>query len=300
MIAFERLGFAFCCVFFFCRIPDILMSSNSDFRIYIVASNMNSKHKKKHNTATRLYLLRDEVIKQNYPKANQIKSKPIKIIYNTSHIMLSVSAKPFHPVHGKEIDTIIYNDGIPSMSLRGVSDTEFLHSMLTDEVMDDAYPPSAAEAAELDAVETFVALLAQFSILEEREEQTRLFGAAPTTTTAGGAAASFLGKRWCARRELVDKPHPAKHSIQPVLHNHTQQPELLQEAGPSGAASKETLLVLPPTDLHSLTVKDHKIQQRELARMARHNAASSNNKTNWNRHQQKGNKIPIQQPRKFT
>lgn len=169
--------------------------------------------------------------------------------------------------------------------------------MLTDEVMDEAYPPSAAEAAELDAVETFVALLAQFSILEEREEQTRLFGAAPAT---GGAAASFLGKRWCARRELVDKPHPAKHSIQPVLHNHTQQPELQEAGTSSSSSSKETLLVLPPTDLHSLTVKDHKIQQRELARMARHNAASSNNKTNWNRHQQKGNKIPIQQPRKFT
>lgn len=207
--------------------------------------------------------------------------------------MLSVTAKPFHPVHGKEIETMIYNDGIPSLALRGLSDTEFLHTMLTDETIDEAYPPSAAEAAELESVEKFVALLAKLAHLEEREEHTRLFGHAH-----GGSNASFLGKRWSARRELVDKPHPAKYSITPVHHHPNKQQQQQHDAGDdTSSKTKESLLVLPPAGQHTLSVKDHKIQQRELSRMTRH---SSSGKTSWNRHQQKGNRIPIQQPRKFT
>jgi len=194
--------------------------------------------------------------------------------------MLSVTAKPFHPVHGKEIDTIIYNDGIPSASFSG-SESELL-TMITDETIDEAFPPSAQDAAELEAVEIFVEMLATLSHLEEREEKTRFDPAHPD---------SFFGKRWHSRRELVDKPRPAKHSITPVVHRNQH------ESNDAPAKNKESLVDYNLSQ--SLSVRDHKSHQREISRMTRH-TMSNKNKQNWNRHQQKANNsIPVHQPRKF-
>jgi len=180
--------------------------------------------------------------------------------------MLSVTAKPFHPVHGKEVDSIIYNDGIPCLSFQG-SDTEFLHS-ITDDAIDEAFPPTAQEAAELEAVEAFVEMMAALAHLEEREEKTRFH---PDHTG--------LAKRWFVRRELVDKPHPARHSIKPVIHHHQHNDENVTD------------LVAFATQCFS--VKEHKSRQREVSRMERH-SMSNKNKKNVNRQQH----IPIQQPRK--
>merc|ERR1711884_974495 len=129
--------------------------------------------------------------------------------------MLSVTAKPFHPTHGKEIDAIIYNDGIPSLSYydenENKSETEITHDFLrsiTDETIEEAFPPSAEDAAELDEVDVFVELMASLAHLEEREERTRF-----------DPDYKLFGKRWMSRRELVDKPHPPKHTITPVIHS---------------------------------------------------------------------------------
>lgn len=178
--------------------------------------------------------------------------------------MLSVTAKPFHPVHGKEIDYIICNDGIPSLSFKGTH-TEFIHS-ITDECIDEAFPPTAQEAAELEAVDIFVEMMAKLEEREEREEMTRFH------------PKSGLGKRWEARRELVDKPRPAKHSIKPVIHHRQPHDEDVTD-----------LVAFDPN--HHFSVKEHKLREREISRMARH---SMSNKKNTNRHQH----IPIQQPRK--
>jgi len=183
--------------------------------------------------------------------------------------MLSVTAKPFHPVHGTEINAIIYNDGIPSCSFQG-SDTEFLHS-IADEAIDEAFPPSAQEAAELEAVEMFVEMMANLAHLEEREEMTRFSENHPG-----------LGKRWEARRELNGKPRPAKHSVKPVIHVHRPN------------EAKITDLVAFDVERAQGSLKEYRMIQRETERMARLTTPHKN-KVVTNRHKKQ---MPIQQPRK--
>ena len=62
--------------------------------------------------------------------------------------------------------TTIFNQGVPSLTFSG-SESEFLHT-IADEAIDEAFPPNAAEAAELEAAETFVSLMAQLALLEEK------------------------------------------------------------------------------------------------------------------------------------
>jgi len=185
--------------------------------------------------------------------------------------MLSVTAKPFHPTHGTEINTIIYNDGIPSCSFEG-SDSEFLHT-ITDEAIEEAFPPSAQEAAELEAVEVFVEMLANLAHLEEKEEMTRF---SPDHTG--------LGKRWEVRRELQGKPRPAKHSVKPVMHYQHPHP------------SEEHVKDLVAFDLEKAhgSLKEQRMIQRETERMARLTTPHKN-KTVAIKHKKQ---MPIQQPRK--
>lgn len=183
--------------------------------------------------------------------------------------MLSVTAKPFHPVHGTEVNAIIYNDGIPSCSFKG-SDTEFLHT-ITDEAIDEAFPPSAQEAAELEAVEMFVEMMAMLSHMEEKEELTRF-----------SDEHTGLGKRWQARRELKSKPRPAKHSVKPVVHRHHPGEE------------KATELVGFDAERNHATLQEHRLRQREIQRMARLTTPRISKKVT-NRHK---NHTPIQIPRK--
>lgn len=177
--------------------------------------------------------------------------------------VLSPLAEPFHPFVGALVpNTIIYNDGIPSLSFQG-SESEFLH-LITDETIDEIFPPDAQEAAEIEAMEMFVGLMADLAYLEEREEATR------------SVEHSGLTKRWVARRELEDRPRPAKHLVTPVIHGH-----------PRGEDVK-VLVALDPSHIHS----EHRMRQREVSRMAKvpkHNLKVSP----VNSHQKQ-----IQQPRK--
>lgn len=119
--------------------------------------------------------------------------------------VLSPGAAPFHPSF-EPVHLVIYNDGVPTMSIPGGSETQILHG-IQDDAIDERFPPDAVEAAELEAVETYVDMLATFSLMEEREEKAR---------------ESFIGlaKRWKARREagLLHRPRPAKHLVESVKH----------------------------------------------------------------------------------
>merc|ERR1711935_624487 len=53
------------------------------------------------------------------------------------------------------------------------SDTELLKNF-SDETLDEAFPPTAQEAAELEAAEAFVFLMANLDVLERKEEAIRL------------------------------------------------------------------------------------------------------------------------------
>lgn len=184
--------------------------------------------------------------------------------------MLSVTAKPFHPVHGMEMNAVICNDGIPSCCFQG-TESEFLHS-IADEAIDEAFPPSAEEAAELEAVEIFVEMMAMLAHLEEKEEMTRF-----------SEDHKGLGKRWMARRELKNKPRPAKHTVEKVVH-YSKKPTV------------EKMTDLVPFDIEksSAILKEHRMRQREIQRVVRMTTPHLKKKET-NRHR---NQMPIQQPRK--
>jgi hypothetical protein len=117
--------------------------------------------------------------------------------------VLSPLAQPFHPTFGEEAHPVVYNNGVPSLVFQG-SENEFLKSF-QDNTIDEAFPPNAQEAAEIEAAEIFVEMMATFDLLEEKEEATR-------TNHAG------VRKRWEARRELLGRPRPAKHVVTQVVH----------------------------------------------------------------------------------
>ncbi|KAG7363460.1 hypothetical protein IV203_026820 [Nitzschia inconspicua] len=178
--------------------------------------------------------------------------------------VLSPLAKPFHPTMGQDVNSIIYNDGVPSLSFQG-SPSQFLHT-IQDDALDEAFPPNAEDAAELEAVEVFVEMMAALSYLEEKEEAAR-------------ALHSGLKKRWEARRELVGRPKQARHLVKPVVH-----------AQPNAAGSMD----LVAFD-QSHVLQEHRMLQRENARIAKQAMPKkSNNKMVVMQHQHK----PIQQPRK--
>lgn len=149
-----------------------------------------------------------------------------------------------------------------------VSSTEhdFLSSMITDETMDEAFPPTAQDAAELEAVEFFVALMASLDLLEEQEEAARSYHVG-------------MKKRWEARRGLAGKPRAAMHRVKPVPHG---EPRLVDH---------QDLLVLEKSPLH--------IENHMLAK-GRHGPEGNprmNMKMGGSKHQRN---MPIQQPRKFS
>lgn len=125
---------------------------------------------------------------------------------------LSADAPPFHPscVHDP-VSATIYNDGIPSMVMSSKDAlSEILHG-IQDEALDEEFPPDAQEAAELEAVEIFVEMMAQLSLLEEIEERSRV-------------DFHHIKKRWESRRQegLKSRPHVAKHMVDRVDHKNNQ------------------------------------------------------------------------------
>jgi hypothetical protein len=184
-----------------------------------------------------------------------------------SHTMTSILsplAEPFHPFYSAvEVpNAIIYNDGIPCLSFQG-SESEFLH-YITDETIDEVFPPDAQEAAEIEAMEVFVEMMASLAYLEEREEDIR------------SMEHNGLKKRWEARRELVDRPHPAKHLVTPVIHNQPHREDM------------KDLVTFPQNP------QDYRMHKSEIPRMGR--LPKKNNKMPSATFLQK----PIQQPRKHS
>eukprot|EP00529_Nitzschia_sp_RCC80_P036761 CAMPEP_0113492440 /NCGR_PEP_ID=MMETSP0014_2-20120614/28076_1 /TAXON_ID=2857 /ORGANISM="Nitzschia sp." /LENGTH=188 /DNA_ID=CAMNT_0000386269 /DNA_START=306 /DNA_END=872 /DNA_ORIENTATION=- /assembly_acc=CAM_ASM_000159 len=185
--------------------------------------------------------------------------------------VLSPTAPVFHPHFTAEANTIIYNDGIPSCSFQG-SSTEFFHG-ITDDTIDEAYPPTAEEAAELEAVEVFVEMMAALAALEDKEEKVR------------GDEHAGLKKRWEARRELVGRPRPAMHSIEPSLH-------LFGNAAASGGMANNMKTV---TDIVS-TQHMARAMRQERERACKASVAGKHMNVKGGKHSHK----PIQQPRKHS
>lgn len=152
---------------------------------------------------------------------------------------------------------MIFNDGIPSLLpvgsdiIRGIS----------DEAIDECFPPTAEEVAEMEVVDHFVNTLAALDLLEEREERVRL-------------DLSILPKRWAVRRELNGKPRPARSEIPAKSHSSHED---------------EIKLVVYDRKHRSYEKNDH---GNNLI-SSRHHVIRANKKVNsW-----RVNK-PIQQPRK--
>jgi len=174
--------------------------------------------------------------------------------------VLSPLAEPFHPMMGEVISPTIFNDGVPAFTFQG-SESEFLHS-ITDETLDEAFPPSAEDAAELEAAEFFVGLMANLAVLEEREEAARMLHAG-------------LKKRWEARRGLSGKPRAPRHLVHPVRHG---EPHLLN--------SNEIVMYD-----HTSTIVDNRMR-------AKHNTQMTKPRMMKRSFQRTAYKKPIQQPRK--
>lgn len=120
--------------------------------------------------------------------------------------MLSPLAMPFTPTRPGYEEyasfAAIYNDGIPAGVVVGNhADHEIIHN-IPDVALEEIFPPSATEAAELDAVDDFIATIVHLSFLEDDEEMTR-----------NDFGHSFK-KRWEARRKLglIGRPHQATTS----------------------------------------------------------------------------------------
>jgi hypothetical protein len=126
---------------------------------------------------------------------------------------LSALAAPFVPTRVGYQDgasfAAIYNDGIPEGVVYGNhADHEIIHN-IPDETLDEIFPPSAYDAAELDAADEFLNQMVDLSFLEEREERTR------------SDYGYHFKMRWEARRQqgLTGKPVKLDPSIQ-VRHGH--------------------------------------------------------------------------------
>jgi len=183
--------------------------------------------------------------------------------------ILSPMASPFQPtpVVMDEDFGAIYSDGVPTAVAAG-GESEILHN-IQDEAIDEAFPPSAEEAAELEAVENFIDILATLSLMEEREEAAR---------------ESFVGvhKRWSARRKdgLISHPRSPKHSVHHVDHGKLSNP------------IKASDLVPYDHMAHSMAMVS--LESRERARGKVESRAVSRSNKNAGKMLRK----PVQQPRK--
>lgn len=122
---------------------------------------------------------------------------------------MRADAPPFHPASFEHSDFgAIYNDGVPGFVLTTEHDVAQVLSGIQDRAIDENFPPTAQEAAEMEAVQAFVEMMAMFAFLEEHEEEARNnFGS--------------FEKRWERRRAegLNGKPNPAKGLVQPKDHS---------------------------------------------------------------------------------
>jgi hypothetical protein len=179
----------------------------------------------------------------------------------------------------------IYNDGIPCLTIpseKGI--VEILHG-ISDEVFDDniVFPMSATEAAELEATEKFVEMMATFDRLEALEEQAR--------QDLGTAR----GTRWEARRRSGSSPTPHHH-------------------GDHGTAKLEALRQRVQQQQHYWFKYSHghvKLPHQQTSIVPHHHHHSNRHFVRYpgavvvggsvgkDLRQSKPHRMPIQQPRKF-
>jgi len=189
-----------------------------------------------------------------------------------TNLKLSANAKEFCPSETPVYDGIhlcIFNDGVPSLVLASEADaTKILHG-ITDDAIDEGFPPTAEEAAELEAVEEFVKMMASFDKMEEREERAR-------------DTFDHVKKRWETRRAegLVGRPKPAKHSVELV--DHTQPSPLLHK-------DNSSLVLNNDRHAHRMLMKHQKLHQKDLELRSKPNRRATSGKQS---------RQPIHQPRK--
>ena len=115
--------------------------------------------------------------------------------------ILNPTAQSFHPRFNEPLDFgTVFNNGVPSAVLTGTQYPEHdtLHN-ISDDALEEAFPPTADEAAEIDAMMDFVLTMSYFDVIEEQEEHAR-------------SGFSCHGKRWEVRRGegLRGRPHSAR------------------------------------------------------------------------------------------
>jgi hypothetical protein len=177
--------------------------------------------------------------------------------------ILSPNAAAFHPFF-EPVNVAIYNNGVPSMTLVSEDEVcEILHG-IQDDALDEGFPPTASEAAELEAVADFVQSMAMLAYMEEREERARL-------------TFCHIKKRWEVRRSegLIGRPRPAKHSVEEVKH-------------------------LPRSAVHTMSIVPYTHRHTETEAKMRHQELASRNREPRNAKHIAGARrtCPIQQPRK--
>jgi len=189
--------------------------------------------------------------------------------------IISPLANPFVPIekiHDEESAfKAIYNNGVPELVTFGShSDHDVIHN-IPDEAIDELFPPTASDAAELDAVDEFLRTMVYLSYLEEREEKAR-------------NGFSHVKKRWESRRQqgLIGKPRQV--DMRPVTH------------GASMLRSNEKTIVKFGNHITKLPFSDHEIQLREKSFPKYQSTPKSTPRRSRGLH---GNLRQIQQPRKM-
>jgi hypothetical protein len=176
--------------------------------------------------------------------------------------ILSPNAVAFHPFY-EPVNVAIYNDGVPSMTLVSEEEvSEILHG-IQDDALDEGFPPTAADAAELEAVAAFVECMSMLAYLEEREERARL-------------TFCHIKKRWEVRRSegLKGRPKPAKHTVEEVKH-------------------------LPRPSLQTVALVAQHAHRHSKMKMRQQESASRRTEPRNSKHIAGARKsMPIQQPRK--
>jgi len=194
--------------------------------------------------------------------------------------ILSPLASPFVPIErmhdGESIFKAIYNNGVPELVRFGNhSDHDIIHD-IPDEAIDELFPPTASDAAELDAVDEFLRTMMYLSYLEEREEKAR-------------NGFSHVKKRWESRRQqgLIGKPRQV--DTRHVTNAHGTSSMLRRD---------EKSVVKFGTNLTDLSVFDHKIKLREKS-FSKHQSAPRSNNPRRCRGLHGHLRQQIQQPRKM-
>lgn len=81
---------------------------------------------------------------------------------------LSATAKPFFPSEPSPFGAI-FNNGVPCLTPATKKDCSDIIRGISDDAIDENFPPDATEAAELEETEKFTSELAHLSLLEDRE-----------------------------------------------------------------------------------------------------------------------------------